>query len=72
MKTPATINEFSDFRIRTLSEKEHAPSVPTLVVCAGTGGQASGSNDIMRIIKLHTFVKIYATLDAAEKYIKER
>ncbi|MBU0743157.1 FAD-dependent oxidoreductase [bacterium] len=24
---------------------------PTLVVCAGTGGQASGSNDVMRIIK---------------------
>ena len=30
---------------------EHDNGKPCLVICAGTGGQASGSNDIIRIIK---------------------
>lgn len=28
--------------------------------------------DIMRIIKLNSFVKIYATIEAAEEYMKEK
>jgi len=34
-----------------VGERETVPAKPCLVICAGTGGQASGSNDIMRIIK---------------------
>jgi NADH-quinone oxidoreductase subunit F len=36
---------------RRLVMGEPADGKPCLVICAGTGGQASGSNDIMRIIK---------------------
>jgi NADH-quinone oxidoreductase subunit F len=44
-----TVEAFNDYRkllIREQKDKE-----PALILCAGTGGQASGSNDIMRIIK---------------------
>ena len=41
------------FRERVSGEKELKTEKPTLVVCAGTGGQASGANDILRIIKRH-------------------
>ncbi|MCK5032536.1 MAG: hypothetical protein KAS18_02855, partial [Calditrichia bacterium] len=51
MRKLYSLEEFSGFRNRILSEKEMEINKPTLVVCAGTGGQASGSNDIMRIIK---------------------
>jgi NADH-quinone oxidoreductase subunit F len=51
MKKFFSVNEFVDFRHRILSEKEIKYEKPTLVVCAGTGGQASGSNDIIRVIK---------------------
>jgi NADH:ubiquinone oxidoreductase subunit F (NADH-binding)/NADPH-dependent glutamate synthase beta subunit-like oxidoreductase/(2Fe-2S) ferredoxin len=51
MRKIDSLEEFSGFRQRILSEKEIEVNKPTLVVCAGTGGQASGSNDIMRIIK---------------------
>ncbi len=51
MKKLTTVDEFVGFRQRILSEKEIQYELPTLVVCAGTGGQASGSNDIIRIIK---------------------
>ncbi|MCX6829525.1 MAG: FAD-dependent oxidoreductase [candidate division Zixibacteria bacterium] len=51
MKKLSTIDEFVDFRRRILSEKEIQFDKPTLVVCAGTGGQASGANDIIRVIK---------------------
>jgi NADH-quinone oxidoreductase subunit F len=47
----STVEEFRDFRQRVLSEKAVPHDIPTLVVCAGTGGQASGSNDVIRIIK---------------------
>jgi NADH-quinone oxidoreductase subunit F len=51
MRKLSSVEEFSDFRRRVLSEKEFQPEQPTLVVCSGTGGQASGSQDIIRIIK---------------------
>ena len=51
MRRISSIEEFSEFRRRILSEKGLQYEKPTLVVCAGTGGQASGSNDIVRVIK---------------------
>ena len=51
MQKLTSVDEFVAFRQRILSEKEIQYDMPTLVVCAGTGGQASGSNDIIRIIK---------------------
>jgi len=45
------LKDIKGFRQRILCEKALVESKPTLVICAGTGGQASGSNDIMRIIK---------------------
>jgi NADH-quinone oxidoreductase subunit F len=47
----STIAELVHFRQRVMSEKKVLHKKPTLVMCAGTGGQASGSNDIMRIVK---------------------
>jgi NADH-quinone oxidoreductase subunit F len=52
-----TLDDFIDFRRRVLSEKEIEYDRPTLVICAGTGGQASGSNDIIRIIKRYILEK---------------
>jgi NADH-quinone oxidoreductase subunit F len=46
-----SVQELIDFRRRVLRDREVQYETPTLVVCAGTGGQASGSNDIIRIIK---------------------
>ena len=51
MKKLESVKKFKEFRQRILSEKDVDYEKPTLVVCAGTGGQASGSNDIIRIIK---------------------
>jgi NADH-quinone oxidoreductase subunit F len=51
MKRLASLNEFSDFRRRIQSEREIQYNKPTVVVCAGTGGLASGSNDVIRVIK---------------------
>jgi len=53
MKKLNSLEEFIEFRQRILSEKEYKHDKPTLVVSAGTCGQASGANDIMRIIKRH-------------------
>ena len=53
MRKLSTVDEFVDFRSRILSEINVQYDKPTLVVCAGTGGQASGANDIIRIIKRH-------------------
>jgi NADH:ubiquinone oxidoreductase subunit F (NADH-binding)/(2Fe-2S) ferredoxin/NAD-dependent dihydropyrimidine dehydrogenase PreA subunit len=44
-----SIGEFRNFR--KLCMEEPPDSKPCLVICAGTGGQASGSNDIIRIVK---------------------
>ena len=51
MKKLTSVDEFIGFRQRILSEKEIQYDMPTLVVCAGTGGQASGANDLIRITK---------------------
>ncbi len=51
MKRITSVDEFIEFRRRVLAEKTIQYDRPTLVICAGTGGQASGSNDIIRIIK---------------------
>lgn len=49
MKTFQTIEEFKAYRQSILAgEKDKKPC---LVICGGTGGQASGSNDLIRIIK---------------------
>ena len=51
MRKLISVGEFAGFRRRILSEKDIKYDRPTLVVCAGTGGQASGANDIIRVIK---------------------
>ena len=47
----STIEGLHDLRQRILEEKDIQYEKPTLVICAGTGGQASGSNDVIRTIK---------------------
>lgn len=49
MRKLTSVEEFLGFHRRIFDGIRS--EVPTLVVCAGTGGQAAGSNDIMRIIK---------------------
>ena len=44
MRKLKSVEEFSEFRQRVIAEKKMQYERPTLVVCAGTGGQASGSN----------------------------
>ncbi len=44
-----SLEEFRRFRREAPVKPESGR--PCLVICAGTGGQASGSNDIMRVIK---------------------
>lgn len=51
MRKLLSVEEFRELRLRVLSETKVQPDQPTLVVCSGTGGQASGSNGIIRIIK---------------------
>jgi NADH-quinone oxidoreductase subunit F len=51
VRTLASIEKFIEFRRRIRDEKKLQHDMPTLVVCAGTGGQASGSNDVVRVIK---------------------
>ena len=51
MKKLISTEELYDFRQRILSEKDVEYDKPTLVICAGTGGQASGANDVIRVMK---------------------
>ncbi|MBI4881406.1 MAG: FAD-dependent oxidoreductase [Planctomycetes bacterium] len=51
MKRLENVAELHEFRLRVMSEANEKTQGPALVVCAGTGGQASGSNDIIRVIK---------------------
>jgi NADH-quinone oxidoreductase subunit F len=44
-----SVDELISFRDNIIHEPDSG--APCLVVCAGTGGQASGSNDIIRVIK---------------------
>ena len=57
MRKLSSVDELVGFRQRILSEKEIQHEITTLVVCAGTGGQASGANDIIRIIKRYIIEK---------------
>ena len=51
MNRLSSVDEFTALRQRVRAEAGARAVKPTLVLCAGTGGQASGSNDIMRVIK---------------------
>ncbi len=57
MKKLASLDELIGFRQRILNEQTLEDKRPTLVVCAGTGGQASGANSIIRIIKKYIIEK---------------
>jgi NADH:ubiquinone oxidoreductase subunit E len=57
MQRVSTLADFSNLRRMILGEPQK--DMPCLVVCAGTGGQASGSNDIIRIIKRQIIEKSY-------------
>lgn len=49
MKTFQTVAEFKAYRKSMLHCEKNKK--PCIVICGGTGGQASGSNDLIRIIK---------------------
>ncbi len=51
MRRLTTLDELVGFRARVESTKKIKAETPTLVVSGGTCGQASGANDIMRIVK---------------------
>jgi len=51
MKKLHTVEELHNFRHRILDEKNIQYDKPTLVICGGTGGLASGANDVIRVIK---------------------
>ena len=51
MNKITSVAEFRSFRERVLQERSGEPARPTLVIGAGTCSQASGANDIMRIVK---------------------
>jgi len=57
MRKLTSVKELKEFRRRVLAEKSIQYDRPTLVVCAGTGGQASGSNDVIRVIKRYMLEK---------------
>ncbi|HOG07114.1 MAG: FAD-dependent oxidoreductase [Syntrophales bacterium] len=50
MKTFQTVAAFNAYRASFLTDKNEEKK-PCIVICGGTGGQASGSNDLIRIIK---------------------
>jgi len=49
MKSFQTVAEFNAYRASILTDNNLEK--PCIVICGGTGGQASGSNDLIRIIK---------------------
>ena len=51
MRKLSTVQEFHNFRQRIMSESKAQEGKPTLVISADTGGQASGVNDIIRLVK---------------------
>ncbi|MCJ7802059.1 MAG: FAD-dependent oxidoreductase, partial [Candidatus Marinimicrobia bacterium] len=51
MKKISSVEDFSDFRKIILDEPKDKK--PCLIISAGTCGQASGANDIIRIVKRH-------------------
>jgi NADH-quinone oxidoreductase subunit F len=53
MRRLTSVHELTDFRQRIMRDRREETPTPTLVVCAGTGGQASGAGGLMRLIKRH-------------------
>ena len=53
MRKPASVEEFGVLRQRILADRKSRPARPTLVLSAGICGQASGANDLMRVVKRH-------------------
>ncbi|MFC1555261.1 FAD-dependent oxidoreductase, partial [candidate division KSB1 bacterium] len=54
------LKSLEDFKqMRQIILDEASDTNPKLVVCAGTGGQASGANDIIRVIKKYILEKEY-------------
>lgn len=51
MKRLESLEEFRQLRSLVLRGKGMKEIRPSLTICAGTGGQASGSNDTLRLIK---------------------
>ncbi len=49
METLKTIDNFMAFQSRLVTNQN--PTIPTLIISAGTCGQASGANDLIRIAK---------------------
>ena len=54
MRKPASVAEFGALRHRDPRRQEARPARPTLVLCAGICGQASGANDLIRVVKRHS------------------
>ncbi len=57
MRKISTLDEFIGLRKRVLSEESYRLKIPTLIVSAGTCGQASGANDVIRAIKRYMIQK---------------
>lgn len=55
MKRMSSLEEFN--QLRHIISDEVAEDKPCLVICAGTGGLASGSNDTIRIVKRYILEK---------------
>jgi len=53
MKKLLSVDQLMDRRNRIVSEHAAEDDIPTLVISADTGAQASGVNDIIRLIKKH-------------------
>ncbi|MFH2035030.1 MAG: FAD-dependent oxidoreductase [Candidatus Zixiibacteriota bacterium] len=57
MKKLSTVDEFILFRHRIVGEREIRNEKPVLIISAGTCGQASGANDIIRVVKKYILEK---------------
>ena len=57
MNRLTSLDEFVGFRERILAEQSQRGKRPILVVSAGTCGQASGANDIIRVVKRYMIEK---------------
>ena len=57
MKKISSVESFTDFLKRI--HVEHKNNKPCIIITAGTCGQASGANDIIRIAKRHILEQEY-------------
>ena len=55
METLISIDDLTALRDRLLADRD--PSMPTIVISAGTCGQASGANDLIRVTKRELLAK---------------